>query len=699
MKVMMVLSALAPLMPLFAGGEASSFGPVGNAADQFRFLWDFKPDCYEEVRETGFNTILDSLGTQTYDMEGKEVPAVVLKRAAELFPKCERDRIGYIFQLWPERTKGFCEKYPRVLRDGTKYLKNPDIADPAAMEHMRRIIRPLAVWAATQPAVVGVETSTEVRDLSCPSFAPHALAAFKAATGLETPDAANGRAAPPWKNLKDLPADRVIDGTYPPFAYYKWFWQKGDGWNDLQTMIADEFRAAFAQRGRTLFAVYDPSQRQPPVYGSGGDVDFINHWSYVNPRPFAIAYTVAEQQAMALGRKGQGVFAMVQALVYRNQVSTTNRPSANLPSWPDDWPKSGYVTTPPDMMRAGIWSAFMRRTDGVGVHGWQCLYDCRKYGVSTNTIGYSYTNPETAKAVREEFERVGIPLGPFLRALPERAPEYLVVESGASQILQGSTPFNWSGIHFNYGVAATAASLSPGVIYEEELARSGVPASVKVLALAGCPVMTRGAVEAVRAFRARGGKVLATADLCPALGAPDAVLPPFETVTMEATSDHAEDVDLSKIGRISGAADDLSFWTTAGRLRQTVRKIYLPYSGVNVSHILTHVRSAGAAADCLFALNDKRTYGDYVGPWHLVMEKGVAHAGTVSVGRAAGAVYDLIEHRAVPFEVRDGRTYVPVSFPTTTGKAQFKLPAGTATVQVTNLADGRLERPSASSLP
>ena len=56
----------------------------------------------------------------------------------------------------------------------------------------------------------------------------------------------------------------------------------------------------------------------------------------------------------------------------------------------------------------------------------------------------------------------------------------------------------------------------------------------------------------------------------------------------------------------------------------------------------------------MFAVNDKRTYGDYVGHHRLVMEKGLPHQGTVSLGRTGGTVYDLVASRAVPTQSQAG---------------------------------------------
>ena len=52
--------------------------------------------------------------------------------------------------------------------------------------------------------------------------------------------------------------------------------------------------------------------------------------------------------------------------------------------------------------------------------------------------------------------------------------------------------------------------------------------------------------------------------------------------------------------------------------------------------------------DYLFALNDRRQFGDYVGHHGKVMEQGLLNSATISVRRKAGFIYDLVSHRAVP---------------------------------------------------
>jgi hypothetical protein len=79
--------------------------------------------------------------------------------------------------------------------------------------------------------------------------------------------------------------------------------------------------------------------------------------------------------------------------------------------------------------------------------------------------------------------------------------------------------------------------------------------------------------------------------------------------------------------------------------------------------------------DYLFLINDKRTYGDYVGQYGLVMEKGLDNAGTAWLP-GDGYIYDLIAHKQVPTTPKDGGLSFDVSF----GPGEGKLFMRTKTV-------------------
>jgi len=70
--------------------------------------------------------------------------------------------------------------------------------------------------------------------------------------------------------------------------------------------------------------------------------------------------------------------------------------------------------------------------------------------------------------------------------------------------------------------------------------------------------------------------------------------------------------------------------------------------------VITRVRSYGST-DYLFAVNDNREFGGYVGHHGLVMENGLPTQATLNVSREGGYVYDVVAHREVrPTAGREG---------------------------------------------
>jgi len=96
-------------------------------------------------------------------------------------------------------------------------------------------------------------------------------------------------------------------------------------------------------------------------------------------------------------------------------------------------------------------------------------------------------------------------------------------------------------------------------------------------------------------------------------------------------------------------------------------------------------RHAGAA-DYVFVVNDQRTFGDYVGQHHKVMEKGVALLGQVTLPADKGFVYDLTAHRRAQTQRQGAKLLLPcvlgpgggnvyLASPQEIGEARIAVPA------------------------
>jgi len=89
--------------------------------------------------------------------------------------------------------------------------------------------------------------------------------------------------------------------------------------------------------------------------------------------------------------------------------------------------------------------------------------------------------------------------------------------------------------------------------------------------------------------------------------------------------------------------------------------------------------------DYLFVINDKRTFGDYFGPWGRMMEKGLPFSGWASIQdpkRSVKAVYELYKGGEIKFK-RDGENVVvPLEYDTNDGRILAFLPDRIARLDV-----------------
>ena len=533
----------------------------------------------------------------------------------------------------------YIKKYPRVDRSGKpRKTFNLDASHPEIRSITEEHIRKTAETFGEHPAFTGASINSEVRDRSLPSFAPHNAQAYKAYSGQEIPDAVDGKLAPHYLKLPSFPLSRLVKTGDPLLKYYSWYWKTGDGWNDYQTLIADTFRKGIK---RPFDTEHHPAVRTPPLWGSGGKVSWINHWTYVNPDPPNIGVNTAEMQAMARGVPGQKVKTMTTMIVYRS-VTAPKGGSANEPSWVKEFPDAHYITAPPDMIREALFVQLSRHVEAISFHGYDTL-DRRKKSLAPS---YKNTNPHTKVVLADFLNKVVLPFGPVLKRLPERNMELAVLESFASTIFANRGSWGSRGWVFDFQLMLQWANLPAKVIYEEEILRSGF-GNIKVLFMPHCDVLPEKIFDAVTEFQRKGGIVIT--DQCHVPGLlPDAVIP--------------------VINRSGKPDEDKQKFQIAGKkLKEILRNYYTPYSDSSNMDMLTWIRS-DKGSDYLFVINDKRTFGDYVGQYKKVMEKGLPNRGRVKIRRTCGVVYDLLEGKKIPFRTEKGSTLIDLQFKTNDGK-------------------------------
>ena len=584
------------------------------------------------------------------------------------------------------------KRYWRCQRDGTqpprsRDVNQPEVSNPELLAYARRLVAAENEAVGYHPGFAGVLPCSEKRDHIYPSFNTEHIR-YKAETGRDVPLEATKKVLE-----YSIAKQRFPEGVVPVgdslYAYYSWFWGGGDGWPEYLGGIAEEYRklagrygdGSAIQRKRPFFSFWDPSVRCPPKWGSGGDVDVISQWVYAQPEPMNVAGPAEEVVAMAAGRPGQLPMIMTQLICYRAQLAPTNITVSPLPEWVKRRPKATFPTIPADSLQEAVWSMLAKPVKGIMFHGWRTIFET---GAET---GYTYTSPETAVKMKELLRGLVAPLGPTLKDLGRDEPEVAVLESFTTAAFGGPGSWGWFSSPIMF---LQRARLDPRVVYEETIMRDGF-GKTKILYAPQCEFLSAPVVEKINAFQKAGGVLLADETLLSALKA-DVVVPVF-AYRKPPKSDHTADMDAITQTRVceearrhteKSKADMLS---AADALRRTLKERYAyePKADSSSPEIVTYSR-AWRGTPYVFALNDRRTFGDYVGQWGLTMEKGLPFSGNVTLtdpDSKIGAVYELSRGGEVPFKrLADGRVEVPLSYETNDGRLLMFLKHRIANVDV-----------------
>ena len=584
--------------------------------------------------------------------------------------------------------KGGAAKYQRRTRDGKRsiYPKGkaaPEVANPDMLAVARTVAEMNGRAFGDHPGLGGLLAVSEARDHSFPSFNGDHIR-YREQTGRDVPELVRGRTAKGETSETRFP-DGLVPEDDPVLSYYNWFWRGGDGWPDYCGAIADVYRR-YAKEP-TFFSFWDPAVRCPPLWCAVKSVDFLNQWCYAVPEPMNVAGPLEEMFAMAKGTPGRQVMMMTQLICYRWSVAPTNvHVKGVAPEWLVRHPKAGFPAIPPDVLTEATWSMLAKPVKGVMFHGWGCIYD-------TGSESYCYTNPETERRFKSIAKELVAPLGPMLKRLGREQPRVAILESGTTTLMGGGGTYGWSAPSVTF---FQRARLDPRVIYEDEILRDGF-GGTKVLYLARCRFLTKRIADKVNEFQRGGGIVVGDAKT-PKCISPDVVVP--ECSFSPPLLDDVANFNANEARKKDGSDRHAATRYAKARMQRDAENLraalaergYAPAADSSSSEIVVYGRRYGSVP-YLVAVNDHRDFGDYVGPWGRVMEKGLPYSGSVSLsdpGCAVGAVYELSRGGEVKFSRGGkGEVVVPVSYDTNDGRLFAFLPERISRVEAA--AQGEVE--------
>ncbi len=580
---------------------------------------------FETLKQIGFTHELISMADYgKVWAAGKATEAAAAARIDQLSETLNehlKQGVGAVVYLYPGRwAVKNDEAFGRVNREGTPYEDlNACASFPEVRDFAYTVGASIAKTFGHFPGLQASLIHSEIRDHTNLCFHEHDRRAFREFAGYDIPSAVVSKGGLNRAQIEGFPTDRIVADDDPILTFYKWFWKIGDGWNPLHTQVHKGLKST----GREdLWTFFDPAVRVPSIWGSGGDVDFISQWTYSYPDPIKMGQSTDEMMAMgAGGPPHQQVMKMTQVIWYRSGTAPglPEDESQHAP-WEKEIPDARFITIAPDHMREAFWCKIARPIRGIMYHGWASL-------VEASHGGYRFTNPETSKVLTELVRDVVRPLGPTLLQVPDRKTDVALLESFASQVFAGRGTRGWGGSwEADMHLILQWARLQPRIIYDETVLRDGLD-DYNVLVMPCCDVLTESVRDSIAAFQRRGGLIVADEHLTPALS-PD-ILIPSRRRTKKADEDKA------------------ALQAMSAQLRAELDPFYERYGDSSGPDVLVRFRHYGNT-DYLFAINDKRTFGTYVGHHGLVMEKGLSNAATLIVNRGEGYVYDLVAHKAVP---------------------------------------------------
>jgi hypothetical protein len=592
-------------------------------------MWGAGFNDMDKLQELGFTHFVGlGAGGAASDAwsEKKTVPVAdeaALKQTHACLDEALSRGLQVIASLSPKEVPMKQAGFKRVDRAG-KALAREDLlaSKPELPAYFEAVGRSVAKAYGSHPAFTAALINTEVRDNTSPSFTPHDFEAYKAHSGAEIPAEVNGRWGVDWKKLPGFPTDRVVADTHPILQYYRWFWTKGDGWNALHTALHTGVKA----NNYDVWTWFDPAVRQPPISGSGGHVDVLAHWTYTYPAPLAVGMCADQLAAMsAASGRNQRVMKMTQLIWYRSQTAPIQavKPTDTV-AWEDHDPDAAYITIAPQHLREAFWTKLSRPIQGIMYHGWNSLIDD-----PSSTSAYRFTHGSTAEVLKDLVEEVIQPLGPALLQIPDERSEVAFLESFTSGIFANRATYgNNTGWAADLWLALQHAHVQTDILHEETLLKSSLGGR-KWLIMPHCDVLPAPVVQKITEWQKRGGKILADEFLCPALKA---------------------DVTLTSFPRTKNAEKDkAAVLALATKLPELPRK-----ANCDNPEIIVRVRKHGEAT-YVFAVNDKRESGTYVGQHGLVMENGVPSSGHITLPVDSANVYDLTTGRfIVPQRSADG---------------------------------------------
>ena len=463
----------------------------------------------------------------------------------------------------------------------------------------------------------------------------------------------------------------ILPDDDPEYRFAEYYFKRGDGFTHMNKLLSD-----VAHRYRPDITTISDPFRICAVYDRFRGVDAVSSWTYTNPDPKAALFV----ETLAAEAKPEH-----KAVI--PTITLWNYPGTLVPSGMDRFAREYTLRMGPDRYSECAWINFSRGVNAIGNYFGSPIELTLRGG---DPFLFS---PETERAIASFASRVLKPFGAFARKTRAVPRKIAVLDSLASRVYGCSPrPYNHYqnyAIH-NFHTILAMAHLPADILFDESI-RSGALESYDVLALPCCDTLTEQIYASVLAFVRRGGIVIADQYLRAEI--PGAIRFRFDfeyrkrvnananargfDFTVKDDTNFRREWNRTAADGVPADRDQEILESYAAELRRVLDPVLPPRTAdCSSPRILIHEREYDSIP-YLFLTNDNRTWGDRVGEWKSMLEKGVPETADFLLRCPEGdsVLYELISGKRIACKKQDGMLSFSLTIPSASGAILALYPA------------------------
>lgn len=432
----------------------------------------------------------------------------------------------------------------------------------------------------------------------------------------------------------------VIRDDDQEYAYAKYYFKSGDGFvaaNIAMGEVAHQYRP-------DMVTISDP-MRNCSVYGRFDGVDAVSSWTYTNPDPKATLFIETLRRE-----------AEPESKEFIHTITLWNYAGSLVPCGKDRFAREFTLRMEPDRLTEVAWLNFSRAPLAIGTYFGSPLEFFFKQG---DPFVYS---PETETALAAFARDVLHPFGEFMRRTVQSRRDVAVLDSLASRVYGvAPRPYNHYPNYavYNFYTLLDMAHMPADIVFDETVAESGLD-GYDVLVLPVCDTLPETVYRRILAFVERGGVVIADQYLRAEI--PGAIRFDFDfeyrkrvnanancrkcDFTVKDDTNFRSEWDTAPVEGVPADRDQQILEEYTARIREVADGFYHRRFDCSSPRILLNSREFGDVC-YLVAVNDHRTWGDRVGQWRSMLEKGLPEEGVFTLRgfECEPEVYELTTHR------------------------------------------------------